>query len=38
VRYQKSVNDRWKVSVAAEELQFLGIQNADNLPGRATTQ
>ena len=38
VRYQKPLNDRWKVSVAAEELQFLGIQNANNLPGRATTQ
>lgn len=38
VRYQKSVNDRWKISAAVEDLQLLGIQNADNLPGRATTQ
>jgi len=38
LRYQRSLNDRWKVSVAAEELQFLGIQNANNLPGKATTQ
>ena len=38
VRYQMSLNERWKLSVAAEELQFLGIQNANNLPGRATSQ
>ena len=38
VRYQKLLNERWKLSVAAEEMQFLGIQNADNLPGRATSQ
>ena len=38
LRYQRSLNDRWKVSVAAEQLQFLGIQNANNLPGKATTQ
>ena len=38
VRYQMSLNERWKLSVAAEEMQFLGIQNANNLPGRATSQ
>jgi hypothetical protein len=38
VRYQQQVSDRWKVSVAAEELQFIGIQNANDLPGRPTTQ
>jgi hypothetical protein len=38
VRYTKRLNDRWKLSVAAEELQFFGIQNANNLPGRATSQ
>ena len=38
LRYQYSANDSWKVSVALEELQFLGIQNANNLPGKATTQ
>jgi len=38
IRYQRSLNDSWKVSVAAEELQFLGIQNENNLPGKATTQ
>ena len=38
IRYQMQLNDSWKLSVAAEELQFLGIQNANNLPGRATTQ
>ncbi|MDA0338402.1 MAG: DcaP family trimeric outer membrane transporter [Proteobacteria bacterium] len=38
VRYQMSLNERWKLSVAAEEMQFLGIQNENNLPGRATSQ
>ena len=38
VRYQQQLNDSWKVAVAAEELQFIGIQNADDLPGRPTTQ
>ena len=38
LRYQTQLDDRWKLSVAVEELQFLGIQNANNLPGRATTQ
>ncbi len=38
LRYSNSLNDRWKLSLAAEELQFLGIQNANNLPGRATSQ
>jgi hypothetical protein len=38
LRYQRLLNDRWKVSVAAEQLQYLGIQNANNLPGKATTQ
>ena len=38
LRYQMSLNERWKLSVAAEEMQFLGIQNANNLPGRATSQ
>ena len=38
VRYQRSLSERWNLSVAAEEMQFLGIQNANNLPGRATSQ
>ena len=38
LRYQQQLNDSWKVSVAAEELEFIGIQNADDLPGRPTTQ
>jgi hypothetical protein len=38
LRYQRQVNERWKLSVGLEELQFLGIQNANNLPGKATTQ
>jgi hypothetical protein len=38
VRYQKKMSDALKLSFALEELQFLGIQNANNLPGRATTQ
>ncbi|KAA1193960.1 hypothetical protein F0M18_00500 [Pseudohalioglobus sediminis] len=38
IRYQTSLDDRWKLSVGLEELQFLGIQNANELPGKATTQ
>ncbi len=38
LKYQKPLNDRWKLTVGLEELPFLGIQNANNLPGRATTQ
>lgn len=38
IRYQHSLDDRWKFSVALEELQFLGIQNANLLPGKATSQ
>ena len=38
MRYTTPLSDRWKLSVAAEELQYLGIQNANNLPGRATSQ
>ena len=38
LRYQQALDDRWKLSVGLEELQFLGIQNANSLPGKATTQ
>ena len=38
IRYQMQLNDSWKLSFAAEELQFLGVQNANNVPGRATSQ
>ena len=38
LRYQHSLSERWKLSLALEELQFLGIQNANNLPGKATSQ
>ena len=38
IRYQRSLNDRWKLSVALEDNQFIGIQNANLLPGRATSQ
>lgn len=38
LRYQRTLNDRWNFSVALEDLQFLGIQNADGVPGRATSQ
>lgn len=38
VRYTTPLSDRWKLAVAAEELQFPGIENASNLPGRATSQ
>jgi len=38
IRYQQALNDRWKLSVALEDNQFIGIQNANDLPGRATSQ
>jgi hypothetical protein len=38
VRYTKTINDRWKFALALEDLQFLGIENPNNLPGQATTQ
>ena len=38
IRYQRKVSDRLKFSVALEDVQFIGIQNANNLPGRPTTQ
>ena len=38
LKYQRPLNDQWKLTVGLEELPFLGIQNANNLPGKATTQ
>jgi hypothetical protein len=38
IRYTRTLNDRWTVAVSAEDLQFLGIQNLSDLPGKATTQ
>jgi hypothetical protein len=38
IRYTKPLNDRWTLAVSAEDLQFLGIQNSNNLPGKATSQ
>ena len=38
IRYTSTLNDHWQLAVSAEELQFLGIQNSNDLPGKATTQ
>jgi len=38
VRYQRTVNDSWKLAVAVESLDLLGIENPNGLPGKATTQ
>ncbi len=38
IRYTRPLNDRWTFAVSAEDLQFLGIQNLNDLPGKATTQ
>ena len=38
MRYTRPLNDRWTLAVSAEELQYLGIQNSNDLPGKATTQ
>lgn len=38
IRYQRKLNDSWKISVAAEELTFLGIENPNDFAGRATRQ
>jgi hypothetical protein len=38
IRYTSTLNDRWTLAVSAEDLQFLGIQNLNDLPGKATTQ
>ncbi len=38
IRYQHKVNDQWKLSAALEDLPLLGIENANNLPGKATSQ
>ena len=34
VRYQRRVNDLWKLAVAIESLDFLGIENPSDLPGQ----
>ena len=38
IRYTSTLNDRWELAVSAEDLQFLGIQNLNGIPGKATTQ
>jgi len=38
LRYQRKINDRWKIAAALEELSFLGIENSNALPGQATRQ
>ncbi|TDQ19305.1 hypothetical protein DFQ04_1126 [Algoriphagus boseongensis] len=38
IRYQKTINSNLKISAALEMLPFLGIENPDQLPGKATLQ
>lgn len=38
IRYTKAINDEWKLSIAAENLDFLGIENPNDFEGHATTQ
>lgn len=38
IRYIRPVGERWKVSVSAEDLPFIGIENPNGLPGRETIQ
>ena len=38
VRYQKNVRDHLKLAVALESFDFPGIENANTLPGQASTQ
>ena len=38
IRYQKSVNDRWKLGAAIENLAFVGIENPDSLAGAPSSR
>lgn len=38
IRYTRSINNEWTVAVAMEQLSFLGIENPNGLPGKATRQ
>jgi hypothetical protein len=38
LRYQKNLSDQLRLAVAIEHISFLGIENPDNLPGRAIYQ
>lgn len=38
IRYQRKVSDRWKLAVALEGFDSLGIENSHGLPGRASAQ
>jgi len=38
VRYQKNLSDKLKLAVAIEHISFLGIENPNNLPGKAIYQ
>ncbi|TDQ19025.1 hypothetical protein DFQ04_0841 [Algoriphagus boseongensis] len=38
VRYQKNLSDQLKLAVAIEHISFLGIENPNNLPGKAIYQ
>ncbi|WP_224484415.1 DcaP family trimeric outer membrane transporter [Robertkochia aurantiaca] len=38
IRYQKQLNDNVKLALGLEKLDFLGIENADDLPGKASAK
>jgi hypothetical protein len=38
VRYQKKLNENWKVAAGIENLDFLGIENPDMVAGKSTLQ
>ncbi len=38
VRYQMKPTENWKLAFAAEAIDYLGIENPNNLPGKANTQ
>jgi hypothetical protein len=38
IRYQRQINDSWKVAVGLENLDFLGIENPNMLDGKPTLQ
>jgi hypothetical protein len=38
IRYQRQINDSWKVAASLENLDFLGIENPNMLDGKPTLQ
>jgi hypothetical protein len=38
IRYQKKLNERWKVAAGIENLDFLGIENPDMVGGKSSLQ